>query len=134
MPIPAEHQDKLVDAGLHFLRALSDAYGNERALEFWSTLSDTIDPDLKGLTFSAMLTGRLGQLLTITGVVGTFNKVSLVKAIRTWDRRNLGLKEALDMLNPLLDNNKAMRLEIDYSVLEQAKSEFKRLGCIGVGF
>lgn len=131
--IPEEHKDELVDASLHLMRALSDIYGSDRAMEFWHTLSDTIDPDLKGLTFSAMLTGRIGNLLTITSFTGHVNKIAAIKAIRTWDRRSLGLKEAKDMMDNFFERNDPIKLEVTYEKVENAKHAFKELGCRGIG-
>lgn len=131
--IPIEHKDALVDASVHLMRALANAYGSDKAMEFWTTLSDTIDQDLKGLTFAAMLTGRSGGgLLTITHINPGYDRVLLIKYIRTWDRRKLGLKEALDLYNGLRDRNIPMKLEVDYDKIDAAKTEFSNLGCRGV--
>ena len=133
MAISEEHQNALVDASLHFMRALGNAYGSERAMEFWSTLSDTVDPDLKGLTFAAMLGGRTGELLVIRSLPLNPDKIAIIKAIRTWDKRMLGLKEAKDMIDGLSDFGKSIELEVTYQRVPGAREEFIRLGCRGLG-
>lgn len=133
MAIPEQHQNQLVDASLHFMRALANVYGSDRALEFWTTLSDTVDTDLKGLTFAAMLTGRTGELLVINSLPTYVNKIALIKAIRTWDRRLLGLKEAKDLVDNLNERGKAIELEINYEKIALARQEFINLGCRGIG-
>lgn len=133
MAIPEQYQNQLVDASLHLMRALANAYGSERALEFWSTLSDTIDSDLKGLTFAAMLTGRTGELLVINSLPTHANKIGIIKAIRTWDKRSLGLKEAKDFVDNLNDRGTPIDLEIHYEKVDQAREEFRTLGCRGIG-
>jgi hypothetical protein len=129
MPIPAEHQDKLVDAGLHFMRTLSDVYGSDRAMEFWSVLSDVVDPDLKGLTFQAMLTGRLGHIITIRGFNPGISKVAVIKAIRTFDRKAPGLKEAMDVYNTV-EGGRPAQLEVNFEQLGNARKHFLELGCV----
>lgn len=133
MAIPEQYKNQLVDASLHLMRALANIYGSDRAMEFWSTLSDTIDTELKGLTFAAMLTGRTGELLVINSFPIHVNKIAVIKAIRTWDKRALGLKEAKDFVDNLNERDIPIDLEIHYEKVNQAREEFRALGCRGLG-
>lgn len=129
-----DNKRQLVDSGLMFLRAIGNSYGSERALEIWNQLADTVHPDLKGWTFEAMLLGRMESSVVITKLLSPHvHKISIIKAIRTWDRRNLGLKEAKDMLDNLMEQQKEIALEINYSRIAAATAEFRALGCAGLG-
>lgn len=133
MTIPEESKPELVGASLHLLRVVSDIYGSEKAMEFWSSLSDVIDPELKGLTFTAMLTGGAvkGQLTISYGVnsSGYMPRLEIIKAIRTWGKHRPGLKEAKDMADAMQER-KSVTLEINYTDHSRATTAFHRLGCI----
>lgn len=133
MAIPEENKQELVGASLHFLRVISDIYGSEKAMELWGTLSDVIDPDLKGLTFTAMLTGGSvkGQLTLSYNSSGYMPRLEIIKAIRTWGKHRPGLKEAKDMTDAMQEGN-SVTLEINYIDHNKATTAFHRLGCIVV--
>lgn len=133
MEITLDHRRQLTDSSLMFLRAVGNVYGSDRAMEIWSKLADTLTPDLKGWVFEAMLLGRMGSTMTINKFSQFSNKVGVIKAIRTYDRRMLGLKEAKDMYEALNDNGKEIVLEISPEKVEAAVKEFRILGCQGLG-
>lgn len=131
--ITREQKRELTDSGLMFLRALGNVYGSDRAMEMWQQLADTVDPDLKGWTFEAMLLGRMDSSIVITALGSFVNKIGVIKAIRVWDRRNLGLKEAKDMYDELVETGKEIVLEVTYNKVTQAAAELRTLGCKGIG-
>lgn len=133
MAIPEAYKEDLVYSSLHFMRALDKAYGSESAMTFWSALSDVVDPDLKGLTFQAMLTGEIGGQIVVRGLPNVCNKVGVIKAIRTWDRRALSLKDAKHMVDLLESSGKPIVLEINHEKLPPARADFKHYGCTGTG-
>jgi hypothetical protein len=116
-----------------FLRAIGNVYGSDRAMEMWLQLADTINPDLKGWTFEAMLLGRMESSIVITNMAYNVSRIGVIKAIRTYDRRGLGLKEAKDMVEGLIESGKEISLEITYDKVPNAAQEFKILGCQGLG-
>ena len=94
----------LVGAGISFMQTVADIYGAEKGMELWSTIADTVDPSLKADVFMAMLKGNFRQdkIATKQAFQGPVpNKVGLIKTIRAYDRRNLGLKEAKDIADQL---------------------------------
>jgi hypothetical protein len=130
---PTDRQ-QLVDASLHFMRAIGNIYGSDRAMEMWTTIADTVNPDLKGWTFEAMLLGRMGETIVITALPRYPDKIGVIKAIRTYDRRNLGLKEAKDMYESLADNRATpITLEVTHGRTSAARTELMKLGCVGIG-
>lgn len=133
MEITLDHRRQLTDSSLMFLRAVSNVYGSDRAMDMWGQLADTVTPELKGWVFEAMLLGRMGSTMTINKFSQFSNKVGVIKAIRTYDRRMLGLKEAKDMYEALNDNGKEIVLEISPEKVEAAVKEFRILGCQGLG-
>lgn len=96
--IPEEYKTAVVSNGMHFMRSITEAYGAEEGLRLWETIADTLDGDIKGQIFMAMVTGNYNDRVRLKGVTpyGQENAVACIKAIREWDRRGLGLKEAKD--------------------------------------
>ena len=133
MEITLDQRRQLTDSSLMFLRAVGNVYGGDRAMDLWGQLADTITPELKGWVFEAMLLGRMGATITINGLSAHSNKVGVIKAIRTYDRRCLGLKEAKDLYDLLAESGKEIVLEIFPEKTTAAAQEFRILGCRGLG-
>lgn len=91
----------LIHASVDFLRVLGEYYSTEEVMQFWTALSETIDPNLSKETFMLMLMGEGGKKISISIPVGArgINKVSLIKAIR--EVTFLGLKDAKDIVDKL---------------------------------
>ena len=101
--IPEDHKTAVISNGLHFMRSITEAYGADEGMRLWTTIADTLDPDIKGQLFLAMITGNYNDRIYLKGLSlgGHDNAVACIKAIREWDKRNLGLKEAKDMYDRL---------------------------------
>lgn len=108
-----ESRHQLIHDSISFMTSLVQHYGQEKGMEAWEKIADFCDPNLKGEIFMVMLTGDFNGRVTVTGVQDSANAVSCIKAIRTVDLRNLGLKEAKDMYDALRYNGKKFHLEID---------------------
>ena len=101
--IPHEHKDEIISSGISFLRSITLAYGSETGMELWDTIATTLDPDVKGQIFFAMLTGESGNRITIRDYDHAShggNKVTIIKAIR--EVTGLGLKDAKDQADILM--------------------------------
>ena len=101
--IPHEHKDEIISSGISFLRSITLAYGSETGMELWDTIATTLDPDVKGQIFFAMLTGESGSRITIRDydhASNGGNKVAIIKAIR--EVTGLGLKDAKDQADILM--------------------------------
>ena len=81
-------------------------------MKLWETMADTLDPSIKGHIFFAMLTGEYNSVISIYKFDSAANKVAMIKAIRTVDKRRLGLKEAKDMCDSLFVGN-TIRIEVE---------------------
>ena len=125
--IPAEHKEDIIQSGINFMRSVTEAYGTDEGMKLWETIASTLDPDVKGQIFFAMLTGEYNNIITITGHNPGADRVRMIKTIRTVDKRNLGLKEAKDMSDHLLVGN-TVKLEIDPSVRSAALMELRKAG------
>lgn len=101
MSLPEEHKTAIISNGLHFMRAITEAYGADKGMELWDTIASTLDPDVKGQIFFAMITGTYNDKVEIRGVtaMGQNNAVACIKAIRQYS--GLGLKEAKDVYDRL---------------------------------
>ena len=94
--VPAEHVGPIVDAGLQFLRAITEAYGPEKGQEVWDSITNTLGPNVKGAIFFAMLTGHCSQNVRfVAGPQKTNNQVNVIRAIRI--ATDMGLKDAKDL-------------------------------------
>lgn len=130
--ISADQKEELIGSSIVFMQTVSEIYGAERGQELWTAIADTIDPDLKGEVFMAMLTGnyRQDKIHVRNPFVSVIqNKVALIKCIRNYDRRNLGLKEAKDIADRL-DNGGTEILEVDPNIRPTFKVELRKLGMV----
>jgi len=105
----------LIDASICFMRTVTDVYGAEKGMELWSSIADTIDTDLKAEVFMAMLTGdyrqdKINAKPAFSGA--SINKVGLIRCIRNYDKRKLGLKEAKDIADRLVSGHQEI-LEVN---------------------
>ena len=114
--IPEEHKDAVIANGLHFMRSITEAYGADEGMRLWETIAGTLDPDVKGQIFFAMLTGTHNNRIVLRRVGPNTDRVARIKEIRNWT--GLGLKEAKD-LSDMVELGKPMSLTVrpqDYSV------------------
>ena len=114
--IPEEHKDAVIANGLHFMRSITEAYGADEGMRLWETIAGTLDPDVKGQIFFAMLTGTHNNRIVLRRVGVNTDRVARIKEIRNWT--GLGLKEAKD-LSDMVELGKPMSLTVrpqDYSV------------------
>lgn len=125
--IPAECRVDVIQSGIGFIRSLSEAYGADEGMRLWETIANTLDPDIKGQIFMAMLTGDYNDIVTVTGHNGGADRVRMIKTVRNVDRRGLGLKEAKDMCDAL-SGGQHIRLEIDSAVRASVLTELRRAG------
>lgn len=133
--IPEDHKTAVVSNGMHFMRAITDAYGADEGLKLWTTIADTLDPDVKGQIFMAMITGNYNDRVHLKGLYpsGQANAVACIKAIREWDKRGLGLKEAKDMYDRVSNRTTQYQpsnefLHIDHARYSQAVSALRNVG------
>lgn len=125
--IPAEHKEEIIQSGISFMRSITEAFGADEGMKLWDTIAATLDPDIKGQIFFAMLTGEYNNIVNITGHNPGADRVRMIKTIRSVDKRGLGLKEAKDM-SDYLSNGQMIKLEIDPAVRHMALSELRRAG------
>ena len=125
--IPAEHKEDIIQSGISFMRSITEAYGANEGMKLWDSIASTLDPDVKGQIFFAMLTGDYNNIITVTGHNPGADRVRMIKTIRSVDKRGLGLKEAKDMSDNLT-NGHTVKLEIDPAVRNMALSELRKAG------
>lgn len=130
--LPEKYKEDLVGAGIGFMQTIADIYGPEKGMELWNTIADTVDPDLKGEVFMAMLTGnyRRDKVNVRNPLLGSIqNKVALIKCIRNYDRRRLSLKEAKD-ISDNLENAGSQILEVEPDIRPTFVVELRKLGMV----
>jgi hypothetical protein len=106
MSLPEEHKTAIISNGLHFMRSITEAYGAEKGLELWEQITSSLDPEVKGQIFFAMITGTYNDKVELRGVTmsGQNNAVACIKAIRQYS--GLGLKESKDIYDRLRDGHR----------------------------
>lgn len=99
--IPEDHKTAIICNGIHFMRSISEAYGAEKGMELWESITSALDPDVKGQIFFAMITGTYNDRVHLKGMgqAALNNAVGCIKEIRAWS--GLGLKESKDMYDRL---------------------------------
>lgn len=105
--IPTEFREDIIQSGINFMRSITEAYGTDQGMKLWDTISDTLDADIKGQIFFAMLTGEYNGTITIASHQPSANRLAMIKAIRVVT--GLGLKEAKD-LSDTLSTGKAIKV------------------------
>lgn len=123
-------REQLVTDAISFMQSIVGHYGQEKGLEMWEAIADTCDPGLKSDIFIKMLTGDFGGRITVTGVITNANAVSCIKAIRSVDLRQPGLKEAKDLFDACKYNNKSFIVEVNAGKRGSASRELRSAGFI----
>jgi len=127
MTIPSEHKVDIIQSGMTFMRAITEAYGVDEGMRLWDTIADTLDPDFKGQIFLAMLTGQYTNVIYVTGHNIGADRVRMIKTVRNIDKRGLGLKEAKDMCDSL-SAGVPFKLEINPEARSISLSELRKAG------
>lgn len=109
--IPQDHREDIIKSGMMFMRAIADAYGAEQGMQLWDTIATTLDPDVKGEIFLAMIRGHAPGRIRITAIdmLMLGHKVAQVKAVRA--ASGWGLKEAKDAVEGLTDWNRPIVID-----------------------
>jgi hypothetical protein len=123
--LPEEHKTAIITDGMQFMRTITEAYGAETGMQLWETIANTLDPEVKGQIFFAMITGEYNSKLHISYKHVTpgqsSNAVAAIKAIRTVTQ--CGLKEAKDMWDNMRDTGQRITLTVNPDKLKQARTE-----------
>ena len=123
--IPAEHKAEIIQSGMNFMRAITEVYGTDEGMKLWNTIASTLDPDIKGQIFFAMLTGEYNNIITINSHQPHANRIAMIKAIRVVT--GLGLKEAKD-LSYDLSLGKTIKLECNPKLRNKNLQELRTAG------
>lgn len=127
--IPEEHKTAVISNGLHFMRAITEAYGADEGMRLWDSIANTLDPNVKGEIFFAMITGSYNNRIRLDAVEKYADKIAVIKAIRNVDNRRLGLKEAKDMADDLFFGKKP-QVEVNPNFYVSACKELKAAGIL----
>lgn len=125
--IPNEHRDAVISNGMHFMRAITEAYGAEQGMRLWETIADTLDPDIKGQIFFAMITGTYNDTIVLrrAQASGIANRVAAIKEIRNWT--GMGLKEAKDA-SDTVESGRSVRITVKPAEHHSAMRALRAVG------
>lgn len=130
--IPEANRGDVIQSGINFIRAITEAYGTDEGMKLWETISDTLDPEVKGQIFLAMLKGEYQGRVRISrgdfsvNSINHSDKITKIKALRLVS--GFGLKEAKDGVEALEWHNTPIEFEIDASKRGWAVEELRRVG------
>ena len=79
-------------------------------MKLWETIADTLDPNVKGKIFFAMLTGDTDSKVTIFGVTNGASKIACIKVIREYT--GIGLLEAKTLYEDIADFKKSVTIKV----------------------
>ena len=125
--IPEQNKEDVIQTGMSFMRAITEAYGTDEGMQLWDTIASTLDPDIKGQIFFAMLTGQYTKHITLSGHMPGADRVRLIKTIRNVDIRSIGLKDAKDMTDHLTAG-KHIQLEVEPTQRVACINELRKAG------
>ena len=123
--IPEEHKESVIANGLHFMRSITEAYGTDEGMRLWEIIAGTLDPDVKGQIFFAMITGTHQNRIVLRRVGPNTDRVARIKEIRNWT--GMGLKEAKDA-SDMAEMNKPVSLSVKPHEYTQAVHGLRRVG------
>lgn len=120
--IEAGQKAMLIESSIAFMRSVTEIWGSEKGMELWGSITDTLDPDLKGDIFFGMVSGKYTPSSVLIKQIGTTNYVGVIKAVRTIS--GMGLKEAKDFCDYIRSTGpKALDIP---SASQSARSDFIR--------
>jgi hypothetical protein len=128
MTISDENMDAIVSDGIAFIRSITTAYGSETGMELWETIADTLDPDVKGKIFFALLTGSHEDRVTLSGAVAGTNKIACIMIIRQYT--GLGLVESKNAYEQAGDYGQQVSLKINPRERRHMIDELRQNGMI----
>ena len=134
--IPEDHKTAVVSNGIHFMRAITEAYGADDGLKLWEQIASVLDGDVKGQIFMAMITGNYNDRIHLKTLypLASSNAVACIKAIREWDKRGLGLKEAKDMYDRVASRTARHEISNEFLQVDHARYHLALAAMRNVGF
>lgn len=128
MTLTDEQMDAIVSDSIALIRTISLAYGSEEGMKLWETIAETLDPDIKGKVFFALLTGSHEDRITLSGAVAGTNKIACIKIIRQYT--GYGLVEAKNAYENAGDYGNKVTLKVDPKQRRDCINELRQNGMI----
>lgn len=126
--IPEQNKEDVISNGIAFMRSITEAYGVDEGMKLWDTIANTLDADVKGKIFFAMLTGDYQGRISVADCHNSADRVGMIKAIRAVT--GMGLKEAKDLCDDLVYHKKPFKLDCDWKKRSHCINELRGAGFI----
>jgi hypothetical protein len=123
-----EHMDAIVSDGIAFIRSITTAYGSDTGMELWDIIANTLDPDVKGKIFFAMLTGSHEDRVTLSGAVAGSNKIACIKYIRQYT--GMSLTEAKNAYESAGDFGQKVSLKVNPKYRREMIDDLRQNGMV----
>lgn len=125
-PMTNDERNSIISSGLNFMRTITEVYGADEGMRLWETIADTLDPNLKGEIFFAMVAGTHDDTIVLRGVNHVnLDRVRCIKEVRNWT--GFGLKEAKDACDSVY-SGATVRLTVKPSEHHMAVSGLRKVG------
>lgn len=119
----------VIATSIEFIGAINREYGQELGLELWDKISSVLGDDVRGAIMFTLMTGTTGRRFRVTGLdTKTTNPIGIIKTIREYDDRKLGLKEAKDLYDSLKNGNQIV-VQTDPKMLSSFRNALLQYGC-----
>jgi hypothetical protein len=126
--IPGENKEDVIQTGISFMRAITEAYGNDEGLKLWDIISETLDPDVRGQILFTMLTGNVSGRICVTRIEPYMQIIPAIKAVRA--ATGWGLKDAKDAVDALVSSKKPIYIECHQSKRSAIIHDLRNAGLI----
>lgn len=123
--IPEDYKHEIITSGMNFMRVITEAYGAEEGMRLWDTIASSLDPDIKGQIFFAMLTGTHNDTIVMRGVGAGTDRVARIKEIRNWT--GYGLKEAKDT-SDMVEAGRTVKIKVQPAEHANALRGLRKVG------
>lgn len=128
--IPEEHKINLINDGITFIRSITEAYGAEDGMALWEQISQSIDPELKGQMFFAMLTGDNVNTIELRGASTVAGNDSFIQIKEVRASTGLGLKDAKDLTDKVRSGSPVKITLADPTQRKRIISNLKNVGFV----
>ena len=121
--------ERIIPAGIDFIRTITQELGAEKGMEFWEELSRCLGDDVKGRIFFEIISGNAGGTKVTFGGVNQLdnnNRINAIKCIR--NHCDLGLKEAKDITDALQAGHAQTMHVVDWRKRGAFVNEMRGLG------
>jgi len=117
--------DSLIQDAINFMQSMSEYYGNERAMESWDLIAQTLGAEVRTDIFMTLLEGGSRKIINLSRTSESPSAIGVIKAIRS--ATGCDLKEAKDLWD--VTRTQAIRITLSHEANKStAIRDFRNAG------